>query len=104
MRPTAACLAARESSAPELIFPIPTGPKRSTPAARPQSRRSFDVLHLLAEFFDFRFDFESQSGDSEGFAFYSGSFGKQGVGLAMHLLQKEIQFLAQLTRSVQQLR
>src|SRR5260370_28662440 len=103
MRSKAWCPAAPEFAAPKSISPIPTAPTRPTPAARSESGCSFDVLHLLAQFFDLRLDFERYSRDRQRFAFHAGRLGEHGVCLAMHLLQKKIQFLSQLAGSVQQL-
>src|SRR5213594_1650109 len=102
MRSKAWCQEAPECAAPKSIFPIPTAPTRSTPAARSQSACSFDVLHLLAQFFDLRLDFERHSHDRQRIVFHAWRLGKHGVGLAMHLLQKKIQFLAQLAGAIQQ--
>ncbi len=44
-------------------------------------RRSFDVLHLFAQFFDFRFDFQAEPGDLESFRFVPRSFRQQRVRL-----------------------
>src|SRR6266481_9057438 len=101
MRSKAWCREVPGCAAPESIFPIPTAPTRSTPAARSQSACSFDVLHLLTQFFDLRLDFERHSGDRQRFTFHAGRLGEHGVGLAMHLLQKKIKLLAQLAGSVQ---
>src|SRR5258708_35709187 len=95
------CRAVPGCAALKSIFPIPTAPIRSTPAAQAQSACSFDVLHLLAQFFDLRLDFERHSGDRQRFTFHAGRLGEHGVGLAMHLLQKKIQLLARLADSVQ---
>src|SRR5438132_8332391 len=103
MRSKAWCRAAPEFVAPKSIFPIPTAPTRSTPAARSQSACSFDVLDLFAQFLDLRLDFERHPCNRQRFAFHAGRLGEHGVGLAMHLLQKKIQFLSQLAGSVQQL-
>src|SRR2546430_7943383 len=103
MRSKAWCWAAPGFAAPKLIFPIPTAPTRSTPAARSQSACSFDILYLLAQFFDLRFDFQRHSGDGQRFALHAGRLGEHGVGLAMHLLQKKIKFLPQFPCAVQQL-
>src|SRR5258708_5912424 len=103
MRPMASCPAAPGFAALMWIFPIPTAPTRSTPAARSQSACSFDVLHLLARFFDLRLDFQRYSGDRQRFAFHAGRLGEHGVGFAMHLLQKKIQLLPQLPGPVQEL-
>src|SRR5713226_8772997 len=103
MRSKASCREVPECAAPKSIFPIPTAPKRSTAAARSQSPCSFDVLHLLPQFFDLRLDFQRYTRDRQRFAFHAGRLREHGVGLAMHLLQKEIQLLSQLAGSVQQL-
>src|SRR5712664_1850047 len=102
MRSRASCRATPEFAAPESIFPIPTVRTRSTPAARSQSPCSFDVLHLLPQFFDLRLDFQRHSGDRQRFAFDARRLRKHGVGFAVHLLQKKIQFLSELTRSIEQ--
>src|SRR5258708_8281617 len=91
-----------EYAAPKSISPIPTAPTRSTAAARSQSACSFDVLRLLPQFFDLRLDFQRHSGDRQGFAFHAGRLRKHGIGFAMHLLQKKIQFFSELTRSIEQ--
>src|SRR5205807_10394096 len=91
------------SAAPKSGFPLPPAPTRSTPVARSQSAWSFYVLHLLAQFLDLRFDFQRHSRDRQRFAFHAGRLGKHGVGFAMHLLQKKIEFLSQLSGSIQQL-
>src|SRR5260370_23255713 len=96
MRPKASCRAAPGFAALMWIFPIPTAPTRSTAAARSQSACSFDVLHLLPQFFDLRLDFERHSGNRQRFAFHARRLGEHGVSLAMHLLQKKIPFLPQL--------
>src|SRR6266576_1272363 len=90
-------------AAPKSISPIPKAPTRSTPAARSQSACSFDVLHLLAQFFDLRLDFERHSHDRQRIVFHAWRLGEHGVGLAMHLLQKKIQFFSELAGAVQQL-
>src|SRR6266403_1720206 len=102
MRSMAWCRAVPGFAAPESISPIPTAQTRSTPAARSQSACSFDVLHLFAQFFDLRLDFKRHSRNRQRFAFHAGRLREHGVGLAMHLLQKKIQFLPQLAGSVQQ--
>src|SRR2546429_189821 len=79
--------AAPEFSAPAWIWPIPKAPKRSPPAEQFPCPCSFDVLYLLRQFFDLRFDFQRQSGDRQRFVFHAGRFGQQGVGFAMHFLQ-----------------
>src|SRR6266403_2371401 len=103
MRSRASCRAAPKFAGPKSISPIPTAPIRSTPTARSQSPCSFDVLYLLSQFFDLRLDFQRYSGDRQGLAFHAGRFREHGIGLAMHLLQKKIQFLSQLSGAVQQL-
>src|SRR5438552_1506002 len=103
MRSKASCPAAPGFAAPKSISPIPTAPTRSTPVARSQSAWSFDVLHLLTQFLDLRLDFQRHSRDRQRFAFHAGCLGEHGVGLAMHLLQKKIEFLSQLSGSIQQL-
>src|SRR6267378_628804 len=103
MRSRASCRATPEFAAPESIFPIPTVPTRSTPAARSQSPCSFDVLHLLPQLLDLRLDFERHSGDRQRFVFDAGRLGEHGVGFAMHLLQKKIQFLSQLACAIEKL-
>src|ERR1700724_893820 len=104
MRPRAWCPATLKFSAPASIFPIPTGPTRSTRAARSRPKYSFDVLHLFAQFFDLRPDFQGETGDGQSLAFHAGSLRQHGVGFAMHLLEKKIQFLTQLSGAVQEFR
>src|SRR6266446_7007557 len=103
MRSKASCREVPGCAAPESIFPNPTAPTRSTPAAQSLSPCSFDVLNLLPQFFDLRLDLQRQAGDGQRLAFHAGRFGEHGVGLAMHLLQKKIQLLPLLARTVQQL-
>src|SRR5216683_5722109 len=103
MRSKASCRAVPGCAAPESIFPILTAPIRSTAAAQSLSPCSFDVLYLLPQFFDLRLDLPRQAGDGQRLAFHAGRFGEHGVGLAMHLLQKKIQLLAELAGAVQQL-
>src|SRR5882762_7187505 len=71
MRSKAWCREVPGCAAPESIFPIPTAPTRSTPAARSQSAWSFDVLHLLAQFFDLRLDFKRYSSDRQRFTLHT---------------------------------
>src|SRR6266853_901557 len=97
MRSKASCREAPEYAAPKSISPIPTAPTRSTKAARSQSASSFDVLHLLPQFFDLRCDLQR-------FAFHAGGLREHGVGFAMHFLQQKIQLLPQLPSPVEQLR
>src|SRR5260370_39078695 len=94
------CRAVQGCAAPESIFTLPTAPIRSITAAQSLSRCSFDVLYLLPQFFDLRLDLQRQAGDGQGLAFHAGRFGEHGVGPAMHLLQKKIQLLPQLARTV----
>src|SRR5579859_5087649 len=94
--------ASAKCAGPKSISPNPTARKRSKPSDCFLVRRSFDVLYLLAQFFNLRFDFEANSRNRERFAFHSGRFRKHGVRLAMHLLQQEIQLLAELARAVKQ--
>src|SRR6266404_4530584 len=103
MRSKASCREAPEYAAPKSIFPIPTVPTRSTAAARSQSASSFDVLHLLPQFFDLRLDFQRHSGNRQRFAFHARRLREHGVGFAMHFLQKKIQLLPQLPSPVEQL-
>src|SRR5260370_40490693 len=103
MRSKGWCGPVRGSAAPESIFPNPTAPTRSTPAAQSPSPCSFDVLHLLPQFFNLRLDFQRQAGNGQRFAFHAGRFGEHGVSFAMHLLQKKIELLAELAGTVQQL-
>src|SRR5882757_722261 len=104
MRSKASCREAPEYAAPKSISPIPTAPTRSTKAARSQSASSFDVLHLLPQFFDLRFDFQRHFGDRQRFAFHAGRLREHGVGFAMHFLQQKIQLLPELPSPVEQLR
>src|SRR5205085_5466547 len=89
--------------APGWICLSRKAPRQSTTAARSRSPCSFDVLYLFAQFFDLRLDLQGQSGNRQGLAFHAGRFGKHGVGFAMHFLQKKIELLAELARTVQQL-
>src|SRR6267154_6477429 len=102
MRSKASCREAPKYVAPKSISPIPKAPTQSTAAARSQSASSFDVLHLLPQFFDLRLDFQRHSGNRQRFAFHARRLRQHGVGFAMHLLQKKIQFLSELTRSIEQ--
>src|SRR5882672_10177890 len=97
------CRGVPEFSAPEWTFPIPMGPKRSTPVAQFLSPCSFDVLYLLPKFFDFRFYFQRESGDGQRFAFDARRFGEHGIGFTMHLLQEKIQFFAEFACAIEQL-
>src|SRR5260370_28932833 len=103
MRSKASCREAPEYAPQKSIPPLPTAPTRSTAAARSQSPSSFDVLHLLPQFFDLRLDFQRHSSNRQRFAFHAGRLREHGVGLAMHFLQQKIQFLPELAGSVQQL-
>src|SRR6266404_3753784 len=94
--------ASARSAAPKSISPTPTVRKRSTPSDCFPCPRSFDVLYLLPQFFDFRFDFEADSGNGERLAFHTRSFRKHRVRFAMHFLQQKIQLLAQFARAIQQ--
>src|SRR5258708_2256743 len=87
---------------PAWIFPTPTGRKRSIPAARELSLGSFDVLHLFPQLLDFRFDLETDAGDLQRFALDAGRLGEHGVGFAVHLLQKKIEFFAEFAGAVEQ--
>src|SRR5579859_1542400 len=98
MRSKASSPASPKFSAPASIFPIPTGQKQSAPAGQALSPRSFDVLHLLPQFFNLGLDFQSQPGDGKGFAFDAGRFRKKRVGLAMHFLEEKVQLLPHLAR------
>src|SRR5271157_3664595 len=91
-------------SAPTSIFPSPTARKLSAAAAQTRSSRSFDVLYLFPQFFDFRLDLQRNSRNRQRFAFHAGRLRKHGVRFALHFLKQEIQFLAQLPGAVQQLR
>src|SRR5882757_2875262 len=96
--------AAPELSVPALICRSPTARKKSAPAARFASSRSFDVLDLFTQFFDLRFDFQRQPSNGQCFALHARRLRKHGVGFAMHFLQQEIQFFAEFPRAVEQLR
>src|SRR5208337_410265 len=87
--------AAPESSEPRSIFRSPRAPTRSTPAAKPFLARSFDVLHLFPQFFDFGFDFERKAGNRQRFALHAGCFRKHGIGFAVHFLEQKIKFFAE---------
>src|SRR5579862_8970250 len=89
--------------APAWTFPSPTGRTRSAAAGPAASHRSFDVLYLFPQFFDLRFNFQSDSGDGQRFTFHARGLGKHGVGFAMHFLQQEIEFLTKLAGAIQQL-
>src|SRR5260370_17680778 len=102
MKSKASCRAAPGFSAPKSIFPIPTAPTRSTPAARSHTPCSFDVLHLLPQFFDLRLDFQRYSGDRQRFALHARRLGEHDVGLAMHFLPKKTHLLPHFSGAVQQ--
>src|ERR1700722_595532 len=102
MRSKASSPAIPESSGPAWIFPSPTGRTRSKSAAHFRTRWSFDVLHLFAQFFNLGADFERQRGDGERFAFHSRRLGEHRVRFAMHFLEQEIEFLAELAGAVEQ--
>src|SRR5882724_1762730 len=104
MRRKAWYRAVREFSGRAWTFPSRTDPKRSVRAGRVwcSYRRSFDVLYLLAQFFDLRFDFERQAGNGQRFAFDTGRLGKHGVGLAMHFLQQEVEFFSEFSGTLEQ--
>src|SRR5229473_2581463 len=102
MRSKASSRAVPGFAAPKSIFPIPTAPTRSTPAAQSLSPCSFDVLYLLPQFFDLRLDLQRQARDCQRLAFDAGRFGQHRISLAMHFLQKKIQLLPQLARTVKQ--
>src|SRR5256885_15371989 len=104
MRWTAWYRAAREFSGPTWICPIPKVLKRSRRAAQGHWLRSFDVLHLLTQFFNLRANFQGKSGDGQGFGFHTGSLGKHGVGFAMHFLEQKIELLAELAGTVEEFR
>src|SRR6266851_8816611 len=102
MRSRASCRAAPGFAAPKSIFPIPTAPTRSTPAAQSLSPCSFDVLYLLPQFFDLRLDLQRQARDCQRIAFHAGRLGQHGIRLAMHFLEKKIQLLPQFASTVKQ--
>src|SRR5258708_17891089 len=102
MRSKASCRAAPGCAAPKSLFPLPTVPTRSTPAAQSLSPCSFDVLYLLPQFLDLRLDLQRQARDCQRLAFDAGRFGQHRIRLAMHFLQKKIQLLPQLARTVKQ--
>jgi hypothetical protein len=95
--------ASAKSAAPKSIFPTPTVRKRSTPSDCFLCPRSFDVLYLLPQFFDFRFDFEAYSGNGKRFVFDARRLREHRIRLPMHFLQKKIQFLAKFSSPVEQL-
>src|SRR6266481_2447594 len=101
MRPKASFRATPKFSAPASISPNPMGPKQSGPAGQASSPRSFDVLHLLPQFFDLGLDFQSQAGDGERFTLDAGRFRKQRVCFAMHFLQEKVQLFPHLASAVQ---
>src|ERR1700676_3608635 len=102
MKPKAWCPAGPIPFGRESIFPTPTVPKQSTPAAQSLYSRSFDVLHVLAQLFNLRFDFQREPRDFQGFALDAGSFREQRVGFALHFLEKKIQLFSKLSRAIQQ--
>src|SRR5438128_11431744 len=93
--------ASAKSAAPKSIFPTPTVRKRSTPSDCFLCPRSFDVLYLLPQFFDFRFDFEAYPGNGKRFALHARSLREHRIRLPVHFLQKKIQFFAQFARAIQ---
>src|SRR4029077_8650694 len=103
MTPRTSFPAAPESSEPRWIFRSPRVPTRSTPAAKLLLPRSFDVLHLFPQFFDFGFDFQREAGNRQRFALYAGSFGEHGIGFAVHFLEQKIKFLAEFAGIIHQL-
>src|SRR6185437_6908718 len=88
---TAWCLAAPEFFAPEWICRNPRARRRSEPAA---PGRSFDVLHLLAQFFDLRFDFERETRDLQPGGAAARRFREQRIRLALHFLKQKIELFA----------
>src|SRR5579862_6611083 len=54
---------------------------------------SLDVLHLLAQFLDFRLNFQSNPRDFQPFFLRSRRLGKQGIRFALHFLQQKIALL-----------
>src|SRR5580658_3703900 len=104
MRSKASSLVIPVSSAPAWTSPSPTGRTRSKSAAQSRTRWSFDVLHLFAQFFNLRADFQRQRGDGERFAFHSRRFREHRVRFAMHFLEQEIELLAELACAIEQFR
>src|SRR5260370_40960754 len=103
MTPKTSSRAAPESSEPKSIFRSPTGRTRSTPAAKPLLARSFDVLHLFPQLFDFGFDFQREAGNRQRLALHAGSFGEHGIGFAVHFLEQKIEVFAKFAGIVHQL-
>src|ERR1700679_4298080 len=60
------------------------------------------ILHLFAGFFDLRFHSQAQISNSLTVPAHPAGLGKQGVGLAIHLLQQKIELLAHLAVGLQQ--
>src|SRR5277367_390702 len=100
---------------PAWIFPsltvrrrlIPGAPRATTKSlglrsARVLFRRSFDILYLLSQFFDFRFGFQRDAGNGQRFGFNAGSLGEHGVGFALHFLEQKIQFLSDFAAAIEQ--
>src|ERR1700742_1729622 len=102
MRSKASFPAIPESSGPAWTFPSPTDRTRSKSAAHFRTRWSFDVLHLFAQFFNLRADFQRQRGDGERFVLHARRFREHGVRFAMHFLEQEIELLAEFAGAVEQ--
>ena len=60
---------------------------------RQSAIRSFDIQRLFAQFFNFRLHLNRLPGNFQSHVRHISGFGKQRIGLAIHLLQQEIQFL-----------
>src|SRR5579859_5986135 len=102
MTSTPSSPASAKCAAPRSISPSPRARKRLKPSDCFRVPRSFDVLYLLTQFFDLRFDLKSDSRNGERFALHAGRFRKHRVRFAMHFLQQKVQLLTQLTRTIQQ--
>ena len=61
-----------------------------------------EVLNLFAGLFDFGLHAQTEFGDAGGVSRDAAGLGEQGVGLAIHLLQKEVGLLADLAAGAQQ--
>src|SRR5882672_6664028 len=94
--------ASAKPAAPKSISPTLTGRKRSKPSARFPVPCSFDVLYLLAQFFNLRLDFEPEPGNRQCLIFHARRFRKHRVRFAMHFLQKKIELFAEFARPIQQ--
>src|SRR2546430_4753374 len=90
--------ASATSAGPMSISPSPTARKRLEPSDCFRVPHSFDVLYLLTQFFNLRFDLQPNSSDRERFALHSRRFRQHRVRFAMHFLQQKIQLDRKSTR------